>query len=72
MVYWFCYMEQSVSFFSFLLLSKPKAMEHLRKKIEVATEKIHVAKLKEEEARKVFLSLSLINVSQCFCLSCSV
>jgi hypothetical protein len=31
---------------------KKAAMEHLRKKIEVSTERIHAAKLKEEEARK--------------------
>jgi hypothetical protein len=36
---------------------KKAAMEHLRKKIEVSTERIHAAKLKEEEARKVSLSL---------------
>ncbi|EFH40602.1 hypothetical protein ARALYDRAFT_331796 [Arabidopsis lyrata subsp. lyrata] len=31
---------------------KKAAMEHLRKKIEISTERIHVAKLEEEEARK--------------------
>ncbi|EOA13892.1 hypothetical protein CARUB_v10027001mg [Capsella rubella] len=39
---------------------KKAAMEHLRKKIEVATEKIHVAKLKEEEARKAFEAASKV------------
>ena len=29
------------------------ALEHMRKKIELSTEKIRVAKLKEEEAKKV-------------------
>ncbi|KAF9615959.1 hypothetical protein IFM89_027365 [Coptis chinensis] len=32
---------------------KKAALEHLRKKIEVSTEKIRLAKIKEEEARKV-------------------
>ncbi|CAN4085233.1 unnamed protein product [Withania somnifera] len=32
---------------------KKAAFEHMRKKIEMSTEKIHVAKLKEEQARKV-------------------
>ncbi|KAL5727779.1 aci13 [Ranunculus cassubicifolius] len=38
------------------LTSGPKkaALEHLRKKIEVATEKIRLAKIKEEEAKKVW------------------
>lgn len=31
---------------------KKAALEHLRKKIELTTERIHVAKLKEEQARK--------------------
>lgn len=31
------------------------ALEHMRKKIEMATEKICLAKLKEEQARKVCL-----------------
>ncbi|XP_010442691.1 PREDICTED: uncharacterized protein LOC104725690 [Camelina sativa] len=39
---------------------KKAAMEHLRKKIEIATEKIHVAKLKEEEARKAFEAASKV------------
>ncbi|XP_050155175.1 uncharacterized protein LOC126629250 [Malus sylvestris] len=33
---------------------KKSALEHLRKKIEMSTEKIHAAKLKEEQARKVW------------------
>ncbi|XP_058751680.1 uncharacterized protein LOC131624780 [Vicia villosa] len=33
---------------------KKSALEHLRKKIEQSTEKIRVAKIKEEQARKVF------------------
>ncbi|XP_056160302.1 uncharacterized protein LOC115683228 [Syzygium oleosum] len=33
---------------------KKAALEHLRKKIEASTERIRVAKLKEEEARKVW------------------
>ncbi|KAJ1689135.1 hypothetical protein LUZ63_013290 [Rhynchospora breviuscula] len=33
---------------------KKAAMEHLRKKIEMATEKIRVAKLKEEQAKKAW------------------
>ncbi|CAN8253372.1 unnamed protein product [Cochlearia groenlandica] len=37
---------------------KKAALEHLRKKIELCTEKIHAAKLKEEEARKAFEAAS--------------
>ncbi|KAG1362458.1 hypothetical protein COCNU_10G006770 [Cocos nucifera] len=33
---------------------KKAALEHLRKKIEVQTERIHVAKLKEDQAKKVW------------------
>ncbi|KAJ4807202.1 hypothetical protein LUZ62_019768 [Rhynchospora pubera] len=33
---------------------KKAALEHLRKKIEVATEKIRIAKLKEEQAKKAW------------------
>ncbi|KAF5207005.1 hypothetical protein FRX31_003409 [Thalictrum thalictroides] len=33
---------------------KKAALEHLRKKIELSTEKIRIAKIKEEEARKVW------------------
>ncbi|CAA7411093.1 unnamed protein product [Spirodela intermedia] len=33
---------------------KKAALEHLRKKIELSTEKIHAAKLKEEQARKAW------------------
>ncbi|KAK7380218.1 hypothetical protein VNO78_32723 [Psophocarpus tetragonolobus] len=42
------------------LTSGPKkaALEHMRKKIEASTEKIRLAKLKEEEARKVWESAS--------------
>lgn len=42
------------------LTSGPKkaALEHMRKKIEASTEKIRVAKLKEEEARKVWEAAS--------------
>ncbi|KAL2334573.1 hypothetical protein Fmac_015786 [Flemingia macrophylla] len=42
------------------LTSGPKkaALEHLRKKIEASTEKIRVAKLKEEQARMVWESAS--------------
>lgn len=32
-----------------------KALEHLRKKIEISTEKIRVAKLKEDQAKKVLI-----------------
>ncbi|AED96133.1 hypothetical protein AtNW77_Chr5g0136641 [Arabidopsis thaliana] len=39
---------------------KKAAMEHLRKKIEVSTERIHAAKLKEEEARKAFEAASKV------------
>ncbi|CAH2070311.1 unnamed protein product [Thlaspi arvense] len=39
---------------------KKAAMEHLRKKIEVCTEKIHVAKLKEDEARKAYEAASKV------------
>ncbi|KAK7314942.1 hypothetical protein VNO77_33474 [Canavalia gladiata] len=38
--------------------SKKAALEHLRKKIEASTERIRVAKLNEEEARKVWESAS--------------
>ncbi|KAJ4868401.1 Uncharacterized protein Rs2_50050 [Raphanus sativus] len=37
---------------------KKAALEHLRKKIEVCTEKIHAAKLKEDEARKAYEAAS--------------
>jgi chromosome segregation ATPase len=37
---------------------KKAALEHLRKKIELSTEKIRLAKLKEEEARKAWESAS--------------
>ncbi|TKY45092.1 hypothetical protein E2542_SST31378 [Spatholobus suberectus] len=42
------------------LTSGPKkaALEHMRKKIEASTEKIRVAKVKEEQARKVWESAS--------------
>ncbi|XP_052186608.1 uncharacterized protein LOC127797608 [Diospyros lotus] len=33
---------------------KKAALEHMRKKIEISTEKIHAAKLKEEQARKAW------------------
>ncbi|KAG8638462.1 uncharacterized protein LOC110630702 [Manihot esculenta] len=33
---------------------KKAALEHMRKKIEMSTERIHAAKLKEEQARKVW------------------
>ncbi|KAL3650464.1 aci13 [Castilleja foliolosa] len=33
---------------------KKAALEHLRKKIEISTERIHVAKLKEGEAKKAW------------------
>lgn len=36
-----------------LCLNTPSALEHLRKKIEMSTERIRLGKLKEEEARKV-------------------
>lgn len=36
-----------------LFLPYTSALEHMRKKIEISTEKIRVAKVKEEEARKV-------------------
>ncbi|ESQ43357.1 hypothetical protein EUTSA_v10014510mg [Eutrema salsugineum] len=39
---------------------KKAALEHLRKKIEACTEKIHAAKLKEEEARKAFEAASKV------------
>ncbi|KAL2324479.1 hypothetical protein Fmac_023537 [Flemingia macrophylla] len=39
---------------------KKAALEHLRKKIEASTEKIRVAKLKEEQARKVWESASKV------------
>ncbi|KAL1208065.1 hypothetical protein V5N11_014090 [Cardamine amara subsp. amara] len=39
---------------------KKAALEHLRKKIEVSTERIHAAKLKEEEARKAFEAASKV------------
>lgn len=32
-----------------------KALEHLRKKIEISTEKIRMAKLKEDQAKKVLI-----------------
>ncbi|KAM7494559.1 hypothetical protein LguiB_029168 [Lonicera macranthoides] len=35
-----------------IFLPYTSALEHMRKKIENSTEKIHVAKVKEEEARK--------------------
>ncbi|XP_057952096.1 uncharacterized protein LOC131146482 isoform X1 [Malania oleifera] len=37
---------------------KKAALEHMRKKIEMSTERIHVAKLKEEQARKVWEAAS--------------
>ncbi|KAG6721092.1 hypothetical protein I3843_03G094800 [Carya illinoinensis] len=37
---------------------KKAALEHLRKKIEMSTERVHVAKLKEEQARKVWEAAS--------------
>lgn len=39
------------------------ALEHMRKKIEMSTERIRIAKQKEEQARKVccILSLSLVD-----------
>ncbi|KAF8380376.1 hypothetical protein HHK36_027861 [Tetracentron sinense] len=37
---------------------KKAALEHMRKKIEMSTERIHVAKLKEEEAQKVLEAAS--------------
>ncbi|XP_020210277.1 uncharacterized protein LOC109795245 [Cajanus cajan] len=39
---------------------KKAALEHLRKKIEASTEKIRMAKLKEEQARKVWESASKV------------
>lgn len=39
---------------------KKAALEHLRKKIEASTERIRVAKLKEEEARKVWEAASKV------------
>ena len=51
-----------------ILLSS--ALEHLRKKIEACTEKIHAAKLKEDEARKVLFLF--VYVSQCFLLSLGI
>lgn len=39
---------------------KKAALEHLRKKIEESTERIRVAKLKEEQARKVWESASKV------------
>ncbi|XP_047168534.1 uncharacterized protein LOC124837263 [Vigna umbellata] len=39
---------------------KKAALEHLRKKIETSTERIRVAKLKEEQARKVWESASQV------------
>ncbi|GMY07050.1 Collagen alpha-1(III) chain like [Fagus crenata] len=46
--------------FEMKLTAGPKkaALEHLRKKIEMSTEKIRVAKLKEEQARKVWEAAS--------------
>jgi hypothetical protein len=42
-------------YFLFLLFvcSYSPALEHLRKKIEMSTEKIRLAKVKEEQAKKV-------------------
>lgn len=37
---------------------KKAALEHMRKKIEISTERIRVAKLKEEEARKAWEAAS--------------
>lgn len=39
---------------------KKAALEHMRKKIEMSTEKIRVAKLKEEEARKAWEAASKV------------
>ncbi|CAN6807079.1 hypothetical protein Bca4012_001612 [Brassica carinata] len=39
---------------------KKAALEHLRKKIEACTEKIHAAKLKEDEARKAYEAASKV------------
>ncbi|KAF8116756.1 hypothetical protein N665_0014s0020 [Sinapis alba] len=39
---------------------KKAALEHLRKKIEACTEKIHAAKLKEDEAKKAYEAASKV------------
>ncbi|KAJ0267280.1 hypothetical protein HA466_0011320 [Hirschfeldia incana] len=39
---------------------KKAALEHLRKKIELCTEKIHAAKLREDDARKAFEAASKV------------
>ncbi|VVB10189.1 unnamed protein product [Arabis nemorensis] len=39
---------------------KKAALEHLRKKIEACTEKIHAAKLREDEVRKAFEAASKV------------
>ncbi|CAA7038775.1 unnamed protein product [Microthlaspi erraticum] len=48
--------------FEMKLTAGPKkaALEHLRKKIEACTEKIHAAKLKEDEARKAYEAASKV------------
>jgi hypothetical protein len=39
--------------FLLFVCSYSSALEHLRKKIEMSTEKIRLAKVKEEQAKKV-------------------
>lgn len=48
--------------FEVKLTSGPKkaALEHLRKKIEISTERIRIAKMKEEEARKAWETASKV------------
>lgn len=45
---------------------KFEALEHMRKKIEMATEKIRLAKIKEEQAKKVSYA------SKSLCSSCTI
>jgi hypothetical protein len=49
------YVLCTLTYFLFLLFvcSYSSALEHLRKKIEMSTEKIRLAKVKEEQAKKV-------------------
>lgn len=57
MVLHFCHFVcLSITFFSFTSWHLV-ALEHMRKKIEMSTEKIRLAKLKEEEAKKVWVFL---------------
>ncbi|KAF2537551.1 hypothetical protein F2Q68_00021334, partial [Brassica cretica] len=45
--------EEQLQLKNILLTVSFLALEHLRKKIELSTERIHAAKLREDEARKV-------------------